>query len=74
MSVKRRFCARCKVEIPPARAEALPDTRLCIACSEAVGGEFDILVSQESLGKPGSLKKNFGGVSIEKIRRKLDPE
>jgi hypothetical protein len=73
MNEKVRFCARCRQQIPPERIEALPDTRLCIACSQAVGGEFDILVRQESLGKANSLKKNYGGVEIKKRRRRIEP-
>ena len=73
MAEKRRFCARCKVEIPAERIEALPDTRLCIKCSTEVGGEFDILVSRVRTSKPGSLKKNYGDVEIEKRRRRIEP-
>jgi len=35
---------------------------------ERYGGEFLISSRQESLGKPGSLKKNYGGVSVTKTR------
>ena len=39
-----RFCQRCKTEIPAERVEVLPDTRLCVKCSAAVGGEFEVSV------------------------------
>jgi hypothetical protein len=54
--------------------EALPDTRLCVQCSREVGGEFDLIVRGENLAKAGSLKKNYGGVSVEKRRRRIPPK
>jgi hypothetical protein len=74
MTAKRRWCARCKAEIPPERVEALPEGRLCLQCSQEVGGEFDVQFTQENLSKPGSLKRNYGGVSIEKRRRPIEPK
>ncbi|HET6880671.1 MAG TPA: TraR/DksA C4-type zinc finger protein [Pirellulales bacterium] len=74
MTVKRRWCARCKAEIPIERVEALPEARLCRSCSQEVGGEFDLKFTQENLSKPGSLKKNYGGISIEKKRRPIEPK
>jgi hypothetical protein len=41
--------------IPPERIEVLPETRLCVACSKAVGGEFDLTIVPENLSKAGSL-------------------
>jgi hypothetical protein len=73
MGMKKRFCQRCSAEIPAERVEALPETRVCVACSEAVGGEFVMRVSRENLGKAGSLKKNYGGVTVRKKRKKIDP-
>ena len=72
MSAKRRWCARCKAEIPAERIEALPEARLCIRCSQEVGGEFEVKFTQENLSKPGSLKKNYGGVTLEKKRRPVE--
>lgn len=68
-----RPCVRCKAAIPAERIEALPETRLCIACSQAVGGDFETAVVTENLGKAGSLKKNYGGVRLKKRRRKIVP-
>ena len=73
MTVEKRFCEICKAEILPERVEALPDTRRCTNCArsqEARGNpEFDLLVSQSQLGKVGSLKKNYGDVTVQKRRR-----
>jgi len=66
-----RFCERCNTPIPPARVKALPGTWLCLECSEEVGGDFVYIAKQENLGKAGSLKLNYGGVSITKKRRKI---
>jgi hypothetical protein len=74
MTVKQRFCEICKAEILAERVEALPDTRRCSNCAraqEAKGNpEFDLLVSQSQLGKVGSLKKNYGDVTVKKRRRR----
>ena len=41
MAEKTRPCERCGVLIPAERIEALPETRVCVKCSEAIGGEFE---------------------------------
>jgi hypothetical protein len=61
------------VEIPEERIEALPETRLCLQCSQEVGGDFIVSYGQENLGKTGSLKKNYGGVTVKKVRRWIPP-
>jgi hypothetical protein len=71
MAGEPRFCERCQVEIPVERLEALPDTRICVTCSREIGGEFIIRAVPENIGKSGSLKKNYGGMSIQKIRRRI---
>ena len=71
-SMKTRYCERCKVEIPAERIEVLPETRLCVNCSQTVGGEFEVRISRENLGKAGSLKKNYGGVTVKMKRKKFD--
>lgn len=68
-----RPCIRCKAMIPPERIEALPETRLCVPCSKAVGGDFETTIVSENLAKTGSLKKNYGGISVKKKRRKITP-
>ena len=68
---KARPCGRCGAMIPPERIEVLPETRLCVACSEAVRGEFDVTIVPETLAKAGSLKENYGSFSVQKPRRPL---
>ena len=68
-----RPCVRCGNDIPAERVEALPETRLCVECSQAVGSDFISVMRQENLAKAGSLKKNYGGVQVEKHRRRIDP-
>jgi hypothetical protein len=58
--------------IPEERCEALPDTRICVECSQKIGGEFEVHVIPENLGKSGSLKKNYGAWTIEKRRRRIE--
>lgn len=69
----QRYCQRCSAEIPAERLEALPDTTICVACSRAIGGEFILRSVAESIGKSGSLKKNYGGYSLRKVRRRIEP-
>jgi hypothetical protein len=59
--------------IPPERIELLPETRLCVECSKAVGGEFELSFVPENLSKTGSLKKNYGSITVKKTRRPLPP-
>jgi hypothetical protein len=73
MAIKSRRCQRCDAEIPPERLEALPETRVCVACSQAMGGEFEVTVVPDNLGKAGSLKKNYAGWNITKRRRPIKP-
>ena len=66
-----RWCERCSTPIPAARVKALPGTLLCFECSEEVGGDFVYTARQENLGKAGSLKLYYGGVTISKKRRRI---
>jgi hypothetical protein len=74
MNSTTRYCKRCNEEIPPARLRAIPDTVLCINCSEEIGGDYKITVVPENLGKSGSLKKNYAAWSIKKTRRTIRPK
>jgi Prokaryotic dksA/traR C4-type zinc finger len=74
MANQTRPCQRCGVMIPAGRIAALPETRLCIKCSEAVGSDFVVSVSSENLAKTNSLKKNYGGINVRKRRRNIQPE
>jgi len=69
-----RKCERCNAEIPASRVRALPGTWLCIECSQEVGGDFVYVATQENLAKAGSMKKNYGGISITKKRRAIQPK
>ena len=51
----------------------LPETRLCVACSAEVGGDFDLTVALENLAKTNSLKKNYGSFTVKKTRRPIPP-
>ena len=68
--IVRRSCRFCAAEIPPARLKALPDTLICVKCSERKGGEFELEVTTSSTGKAGSLKRT--GQDVE-VRRKPKP-
>jgi reverse gyrase len=74
MPARQRLCERCGAEIPAERVEALPDTRVCVKCSQEIGGEFEVTLVRENLGKAGSLKKNYGGIGFKKQRRPLRPK
>ena len=67
-----RWCQRCNKEIPAERIEAMPETSICVECSREVGGEFEVRAIPENLAKSGSLKKNYGGWTIEKRRRRIE--
>ncbi len=71
---EKRTCERCDAEIPPARVRALPGTWLCIECSQEVGGDFVLIAKQVNLGKAGSMKLNYGGVSVERKRRTIQKD
>jgi Prokaryotic dksA/traR C4-type zinc finger len=73
MSIASRKCIRCQAAIPPERLKVLPETQLCVPCSQAVGSDFETVIVSENIGKAGSLKKNYGGISVKKRRRKIQP-
>ena len=59
MSFEQRPCQRCGEDIPRRRLEVLPHTRLCLDCSQEIGGDFKTYAVPENTGKPGSLKKKL---------------
>lgn len=73
MTNSTRACQRCNGDIPPERLEAIPDTWLCLRCSEAVGSDFQLFATAEKTSKAGSLKKNYGSWTIDKRRREIIP-
>ena len=70
---EERDCERCGNPIPPRRLEVLPNTRLCIECSEAIGGDFKTYVTPEHTGKPGSMKRNYGSWKVKRKLREIIP-
>jgi len=74
VKTEKRQCAKCRSEIPQGRIEAMPDTRVCVACSQAMGGsEFTLKVQTVESRKEGSLKKGTGTFveGVERIRKPL---
>ena len=74
MSEKTRPCEICGKPIAPGRLEAVPQTWLCkehAAAIDKYGGEFHASVTRTRLGKEGSLKKNYGDVSVT-LRRNAE--
>jgi hypothetical protein len=66
-----RPCEICGEPIDPERLEVLPETRLCIEHARAAdkfGGEFKATATRVSIGKSGSLKKNYGDMTV-KLKR-----
>ena len=74
MSNRTRMCVICKKLIEPERAADLKNTNLCTEHGEAIerfGGEFKVQSQGENLSKPGSLKRNPGGVKTRLVRNLL---
>jgi hypothetical protein len=68
---ENRLCEVCTAVIDSERVEVLPETQLCTGCARKVekfGGEFIAHLHQERTSKPGSIKINYGGVSLVKTR------
>ena len=66
-----RRCYVCKTEIDFERIQAMPETRLCKRHGQEIepyGGEFLRTASQERTSKQGSLKLNYGGISLVTTR------
>jgi RNA polymerase-binding transcription factor DksA len=73
MSSKSRPCEVCDRAIEAERVEAIPETRLCVEHARMIGkygGEFLVTATRESLGKAGSLKKNYGDIATHKTRNR----
>jgi hypothetical protein len=64
-------CRLCGEKIPKARLKAIPDTLVCVTCSEKIGGEFELEVSIAATGKAGSLKKTGTAVDVKRKRKPL---
>ena len=68
---EKTTCRRCGDEIPEGRLRALPDTQVCVRCSEAIGGEDELEVTISATGKAGSLKKTGQTVSVTRKKKRL---
>jgi hypothetical protein len=66
-----KYCRVCAAEIPAARLAAIPDTLVCVSCSERIGGEFELEVTISGTGKAGSLKKTGQAVEATRKRKPL---
>ncbi len=71
METEAKRCRICGVEIPPERLEVIPDTMVCVKCSQKMGGEFELQVRMGGTGKQGSLKKTGVDVIVKRQRRPL---
>ena len=66
-----RLCRRCGKAIPAARLRAMPETLVCISCSETIGGEYELEVTLSGTAKAGSLKITGQQVSAQRKRKPL---
>ena len=62
-------CRICGNDIPPGRLKAMPETEVCVPCSESIGGEFTLEVTTAASGKPGSLKKTGQTLEVKRKRK-----
>lgn len=66
-----RECRICGCEIPAGRLRVIPDTKVCVDCSEKIGGEFELKVSISGTGKAGSLKLTGQEISVKRQAKPL---
>lgn len=71
METEVKHCRICGAEIQRERLEAIPDTRVCVKCSQKIGGEFELKVRVGGTGKPGSLKITGQEVSVKRQPKPL---
>ena len=69
MDPETKHCRICDAEIPAGRLKALPDTLVCVDCSEKIGGEFELEVTVSATGKAGSLKRTGQDVAVKRRRK-----
>ena len=74
MDVEAKYCRRCGNEIPAGRLTAIPDTEVCVTCSEEIGGEFELKVTVSGTAKAGSLKLTGQQVDVQRQRKPLRPK
>jgi len=71
MDTINKHCRLCGTEIPRERLEVIPDTLVCVKCSEKIGGEFELKVTVRGTAKAGSLKKTGQEVSVKRQHKTL---
>jgi hypothetical protein len=71
MEIEGKNCRICGVEIPTERLEAMPETLVCVGCSQKIGGEFELKVSISGTGKAGSLKITGQEMSVKRQPKRL---
>jgi len=64
-------CRVCSIEIPAGRLRAMPETEVCVGCSERIGGEFGLKVTISGTGKAGSLKITGQEITVKRYRKRL---
>jgi len=69
-----QYCTRCGAQIPVGRLKAIPDTLVCVKCSEEIGGEFELKVTVSGTAKAGSLKITGQQVDVKRQRKLLRPK
>lgn len=74
MAIRPRACIRCGEPIPIERIETMPETRVCVKCSEEIGGEFVRKVRPVNVAKSNSLKKNYSDYEVRLVRKKIEPK
>lgn len=72
MASKTRPCLRCNQWIPASRCEALPETRVCVKCSEILGGEFIYETTTQGVSKGGLKITGTEIVAIRKRRKQIE--
>lgn len=73
MNCTTRHCERCHEMIPASRCEVLPDTRVCVACSAAIGGEFTYEATTRGISKGGLKITGTELVAVRKRRKRVAP-
>jgi len=74
MQTEVKYCTRCGAEIPLGRLKAIPDTLVCVKCSEEIGGEFELKVTISGIAKAGSLKVTGQQVQVQRQRKPSRPK
>ena len=71
METNIKHCRICGAQIPAERLEVIPDTLVCVKCSQKIGGEFELKVRVGGTGKAGSLKITGQEVSVTRQHKGL---